>query len=98
MNLVRPHRTTKDGAKQWDDERLPDLLGQFGGSVQDAQHRWEGDVMHFSFAVKVAGQFKGTLRVTETDYVMDVPLGFLQRVFKGKARAAIERWLDKNLA
>ena len=42
--------------------------------------------MHFSFAVKVAGQFQGTLRVTDTDYVMDVPFGFVQKMLEGKAR------------
>ena len=97
MNLVRRHRMTKDGAKEWVEEQLPNLLNQFGNSVQSAQHQWEGDVMHFSFAVKVAGRFQGTLRVTDTDYVMDVPFGFLQRIFEGQARAAIERWLDENL-
>ena len=88
---------TKDGAKEWVEEQLPNLLNQFGNSVQSAQHQWEGDVMHFSFAVKVAGRFQGTLRVTDTDYVMDVPFGFLRRIFEGQARAAIERWLDENL-
>ena len=97
MNLVRQHRMTKDGAKEWVEEQLPDLLNQFNNSVQGAQHHWEGDVMHFSFAVKVAGRFQGTLGVTDTDYVMDVPFGFVRRVFEGKARAAIERWLDENL-
>ena len=97
MNLVRRHAMTKEGEKVWFEEQLPDLLNQFSDSVQDAQHRWEGDVMHFSFAVKVAGRFKGILRVTDTDYVMDVRFGFVQRIFEGKARAAIERWLDENL-
>ena len=97
MNLVRRHGMTKDGAKEWVDEQLPDLLNQFGSSIQGAQHHWEGDVMQFSFAVKLAGRIQGTLRVNDTDYTTDVPLGFRQRLFEGRARAAIERWLDENL-
>jgi hypothetical protein len=97
MNLVRRHRMTKDGAKEWVEEQLPNLLNQFSNSVLGAQHHWEGDIMHFSLAVKVAGRFQGTLRVTDTDYVMDVPFGFVRRILEGKARAAIERWLDGNL-
>ena len=53
--------------------------------------------MHFSFALSLAGRFKGTIEVTDTDFLMNVPLGFLQRMFEGKARAAIEQWLDENL-
>ena len=32
---------TKDGAKEWVEEQLPNLLNQFGNSVQGAQHHWE---------------------------------------------------------
>ena len=97
MKIERQHRMTKGGAREWVETQLPDLLNQFGNSVHGAQHNWEGDVMRFSFEVKFAGRVQGTLRVTETDYVMDVPLGFRQRLFEGRARAAIQRWLDENL-
>ena len=53
--------------------------------------------MRFSFEIKLAGQIRGTLRVDDTGYNMDVPLGFRKRLFEGRARAAIERWLDENL-
>jgi len=97
MNLVRRHGMTKDAAKEWVGQQLPQLLSQFGSSVQNAQHHWEGDVMHFSFEVLLAGRIKGTMRVDDTEYNMDVPLSFLQRPFEGKAKALIERWLDENL-
>ena len=97
MNLVRRHGMTKDGAKEWVDQKLPELLNQFGSTVQNAQHHWEGDVMHFSLEVLLAGRIQGTLRVNDTDYNMDLPLSFRQRLFEGTARAAIERWLDENL-
>lgn len=97
MNIVRQHGMTMDRAKEWVDKQLPGLLNQFGSSVTGAQHHWESDVMHFSFEAKFAGQVRGTLRVTETDYVMDVPLGFRLRLVEGKAKAAIERWLDESL-
>jgi len=71
------------------------LLNQFGGSVQRAQYYWEGDVMRFAFEIKLAGQIRGTLRVDDTDYNMDGPIGFRQRLFEGRARAAMERWLDE---
>jgi len=73
------------------------LLNQFDSSVQGAQHHWEGDVMRFSFESKSAGQIRGTLRVYDNGYNMDVPLGFRQRLFEGRALAAIEWCLDENL-
>jgi len=97
MKLMRRHGMTKDVAKEWVDGQLSELLNRFGSSVQDAQHHWEGDVMQFSFAIRLAGRIQGTLRVDDTDYTVDVPLGFRQRLFEGRARAVIERWLDENL-
>ena len=97
MKLARSHGMTKEAAKEWLDEQLSKLLTQFGSSVEGVQHQWEGDVMQFSFAIKLAGRIQGTMRVDNTDYTMDVPLGLRQRLFEGKARAAIEQWLDENL-
>ena len=53
--------------------------------------------MRFAFEIKLAGQIRGTLRVDDTDYNMDGPIGFRQRLFEGRARAAMERWLDEKL-
>ena len=53
--------------------------------------------MRFSFESKLAGQIRGTLRVDDNGYNMDVPLGFRQRLFEGRALAAIEWCLDENL-
>ena len=97
MNLVKPHGMTKNEAKEWVDKQLPELLDQFGSSVQGVKHHWEGDTLHFSFALKLAGQINGVLGVNDTQYALDVPLNFRQRLFEGKARAAMVRWLDENL-
>ena len=97
MRVVRPHNMTRSDAKDWIESQLQGLLSQFGSSVSGATHTWRGDIMDFSFAVSLAGHIKGTIEVTETDFLMNVPLGFLQRMFEGKARAAIEQWLDENL-
>ena len=97
MRVVRPHHMTRSDAKDWIESHLQGLLSQFGSSVSGATRNWRGDIMDFSFALSLAGRFKGTIEVTDTDFLMNVPFGFLQRMFEGKARAAIERWLDENL-
>ena len=97
MKIVRSHNMTTEAARDWIEAQMPGLLRQFGASVRGAQHRWQGDVMHFSFSVSVAGQFQGTLEVTDSDYVLNIPMGFIQKVFEGRARTAIEGWSDENL-
>ena len=97
MRIVRAHKMTQETAKQWIESQLPGLLGEFGSSVRDLTHSWQGYVMEFGFRVNLGGSFRGTLQVTETDFVLDVPFGFLQRAFQGIARARIEQWLNENL-
>ena len=97
MRVVRQHHMTRSDAKDWIESRLQGLLSQFGSSVSGATYSWRGDIMDFSFAASLAGRFNGTIEVTDTDFMMNVPLGFFQRMFEGRAQAAIERWLDENL-
>lgn len=77
--------------------QLPGMLRQFSDSVRGAQHQWQGDVMHFSFAVNLVGRFQGMLQVTEAEYVLNVPFKLMERKFEGRARTAVKGWLDENL-
>ena len=88
---------TKQEAKDWVGSELSDLLKQFGGSVSDVSHAWHGDSMRFRFRVSRIASFKGALTVTDTDLNLDLPFPLLARGFEGKAKAEVERWLDKNL-
>ena len=97
MRIVRAHKMTQGTAKQWIESQLPGLLREFGSSVRDLTHSWQGYVMEFSFSVDLGGRFRGTLQVTETDFALDVPFGLLQRPFQGMARARMEQWLNENL-
>ena len=50
---------TKQEAKDWVGSELSDLLKQFGDSVSDVSHAWQGNSMMFRFRVSRDSQFQG---------------------------------------
>ena len=97
MRIRRPHNMTQREAKDWVSRELSDLLTQFGDSVSDVSHSWDGDSMEFRFKVSRIATFKGTLKVTDSDLDLNLPFPLLARGFEGRAKAEAERWLDHNL-
>ena len=94
MEITRRHNMTKGQAKDWIDNRTPDLLAE---TFEDANQEWSGDVLQFC-GMKSGVSVNGSLSVTDTDFVLNLTLpGLAKLFFEGKARAAIERWLDENL-
>ena len=88
---------TKNEAKGWVSRELNDLLTQFGDSVSDVSHAWDGDSMKFQFKVSRIASFKGTLKVTDSELDLNLPFPLLARGFEGTAKSEVERWLDQNL-
>lgn len=88
---------TKRQARDWVDAKGAEMLAQFGDSVSNAAHRWNGDTLEFGFTAGGLMAFKGTLRVDESALELDMPFPLLARGFEGRARAELNRWLDENL-
>ena len=98
MRVVRTHNMTQAEAKQWIDERIPDLLTQFGRFISDPEYGWTDYSGWFSFNASIGGNVAGTLEVTETQFIVDAPpRGLVQRGFDGKARTTVEVWFDENM-
>lgn len=97
MQITRRHNRTKQQAKSWVEEKLAEMLQQFGDSVSDATHCWRGDTMEFAFRAAGLVSFSGTLAVTETDFHLDMPFPFLAKSFEPRAEEEVNRWLDDNL-
>ena len=97
MQITRQHKRTKQQAKAWVDDKLTEMLQQFGDSVSDASHRWSGDTMEFAFRAAGLVSFSGTLAVTDSDFHLDLPFPFLAQGFEPRAKAEVNRWLDDNL-
>ena len=97
MQIIRQHNRNKQQAKAWVDDKLGEMLQQFGDSVSDSSHRWNGDTMEFAFSAAGLMSFSGTLAVTDTDFRLDMPFPFLAKGFEGRATAEVNKWLDDNL-
>ena len=84
-------------AKDWVSRELSEMLTQFGDSVSDVSHSWDGDSMKFQFKVSRIASFRGTLKVTGNELDLNLPFPLLARGLEGRAKAEAERWLDQNL-
>ena len=97
MQITRQHNLSKRQAKAWMDEKLSEMLQQFGDSVSDVSHQWRGDTLEFAFRVAGVMSFQGTLAVTDGDFHLDLPFPFLAKGFESRVEAEANRWLDNNL-
>ena len=88
---------SKNGARAWLDEKLGEMLQQFGDRVSDISYEWIGDRLSFQFRAAGMVNFKGTLDVTDTDLRLDLPFPFLARGYQRSAETEINAWLDENL-
>ena len=97
MRIIRKHNMTQKVGKNWVETKLPTLMQQYGDNVvSEPRYAWQDDTMEFSGHHQV-GNIKGELRVTNTDFILDVDLPFAARLIEGNIRSGIGRWFDKNL-
>jgi len=90
MRIALPHHTSKAAARKKVEERLGQLLGQFGSRADEIDHSWSGDTL--SFKGKAKGlKVEGTIDVTDTEIVLHAKLPFMAIPFEGKIRHAVEK-------
>ena len=87
---------TRQSAKDKAEGLLPQLLERHGDSISNARHLWRGDEMEFSFRAKGVN-VTGTLRITDTEVVLDVKLPWTAKLFEGVLRSNVEQELDQIL-
>ena len=93
MRIAVPHHTSKDVARGKVDQRLVQLLSQFGGHAEEVEHEWLGDTMRFKG--KARGMLvEGTVEVTDAEIVLDAKLPLIAKMFEGRIRQAVEREAD----
>ncbi len=97
MRIQRPHHMTRIEACAWVDEKLAEMLQQFGDRVSDISYEWTGDRLTFQFRAIGTLRFKGMLDVTNTDLRIDLPFPLLARGYQRRAETEINVWLDENL-
>ena len=90
MRLTVPHNTDRDTARRKIDARLQQLLGQYGGYLNDIQQHWEGDRLVFSGSAR-GFKANGTVEVTDTEVIIDGKLPLMAKPFEPRIKNTIER-------
>ena len=90
MKIAVPHRTTKAKARSIVDQKLTQLLSQFGDKAEETEHEWTGDTLHFKGKAR-GFTVSGTVEITDTDVVIDGKLPLLAKPFEPRIRQTVER-------
>ena len=90
MRIAVEHKTTKTKARAIVEQKLGQLLAQFGDRAEDIQHEWSGDTLRFKGKARGL-TVEGTLEVTDAAVIIDGKLPLLARPFESRIRQTVER-------
>jgi putative polyhydroxyalkanoate system protein len=93
MRIAVPHNTTKDMARKRVEQKIDQLLTQFGGHAEDMNHEWAGDTLRFKGRAR-GFSVEGTVEITDAAVIIDSKLPFIAMPFEGKIRQMVEREAD----
>lgn len=89
MRIAVPHNTSKDMARQRVDQRLAQLLGQFGHQADELDHEWAGDTLRFKGKARGLS-VSGTVEITDAAVIIETKLPLIAKPFEGRIRQAVE--------
>lgn len=93
MHLDLTHTFSKEEAISRVKTALAQGRAQLREHASIEEERWDGDTLHFAFTAQ--GQhISGTMRVTDTHFVVDAKLPLMLRLFEGR----IEKEIQKQVA
>jgi hypothetical protein len=90
MKIAIPHNTTRSQARARVEQRIDQLIAQFGGHAEDVEHSWTGDTLYFRGKAR-GFTIDGTAEITDTEMILDAKLPMLAKPFEGKIRHTVER-------
>lgn len=97
MRIAVEHKTTKEIARNKVEQRLGQLLTQFGGHAEDIQHQWFGDTLQFKGKAR-GFTVEGTVEITDAAVVIDGKLPLVAKMFEGRIRDAVQKEADRMFA
>ncbi|HEX7807459.1 MAG TPA: polyhydroxyalkanoic acid system family protein [Thermoanaerobaculia bacterium] len=97
MRIAVPHRTTKALARTRVEQKIDQLMSQFGGHAEDVTHDWAGDTLHFKGKAR-GFSISGTVDITDSEVIIDSKLPFMASMFEGRIRHAVEREAETMFA
>ncbi|MFP5245605.1 MAG: polyhydroxyalkanoic acid system family protein [Thermoanaerobaculia bacterium] len=93
MRIAVPHNTTREAARAKVEQRLGNLLGQFGHQAEEMEHEWTGDTLRFRGKARGL-KVEGTVEVTDAAVIMEAKLPLIAMPFEGRIRETVQREAD----
>ena len=90
MRVIVPHHTTKEEARKKIDQKLGELLGQYGHYLSESKTDWNGDRLDFSGKAR-GFSANGSVEITDDEIIIDGKLPLLAKPFESRIRHTIER-------
>lgn len=81
-------------ARQRVEQRLGQLLGQFGNQADDLHHEWSGDMLRFKGKARGLS-VEGTVEITDAAVIIDAKLPFIAMPFEGRIRQTVEQEAER---
>ena len=94
MRIAVPHNTSRDMARNRVEQRLGQLLGQFGGHAEEIHHEWIGDTLRFKGKARGLS-VEGTVEITDAAVIIDGKLPLIAKPFEGRIRQAVEQEAER---
>lgn len=90
MRIVVPHHTDKEAARAKINDRLAQLMTQYGHYLGESTHAWEGDRLTFAGSAR-GFKASGTIDVTDAEVIIDGKLPLIARPFEPRVKHTIEQ-------
>ena len=94
MRIAVPHNMTREQARKRVEQRLQNLLGQFGHHAEEMKHDWKGDTLHFKGKAK-GMKVEGTVEITDAAMIVDAKLPLIAMAFEGRIKEAVQKEADQ---
>lgn len=88
MHIQIPHKTSQRAAIDRVKKGLIEAKPQMREHVVVDKQEWADNILNFAFTAQ-GKQITGTLKVTETEFIVDAKLPLLWRMFEGKIEKMI---------
>jgi len=89
IHIEREHDLDRKTLRKRAEKLAQHLQQNFGGD-----YSWEGDTVHYNYS----GGIDARLTLEKEEVLVDVKLGMLMRMLKGRIENEIEGYLDRHLS
>lgn len=89
LKIKRAHTMSPEQIKTQIEALADKLVDKFGGS-----YHWQGDEIRYAYS----GGVNASVACTASDVEVNVKLGMMMSMFKGKIKSEVEEYLDQHIA